>query len=81
MSKTMKYNELNKYIVKCKRMANVNDDETSYPSGDEERNLADYENELKPLFESKEEVDIKIIVDFLKEKESFKNIISIEPIN
>ncbi len=78
MSKTMKYNELNKYNVKCKRMANVNDSETSYPSGDEEHNLADYEEELTSLFVSHEDVDIEEIEKYLKLE--FSNFKSVEPI-
>lgn len=74
----MKYNELNRYIVKCKWMANVNNDKASNPSDDDEQNLADYEEELKPLFELCEDVDIKEIVMHLKSE--FRNIKSIESI-
>lgn len=74
----MKYNELDKYIVLCKWMANANDDEIKIPSGDVEQNLADYGEDLKSLFESSEDVDIKVIETYLKS--NFCNIISVEPI-
>lgn len=76
----MKYNELNKYIVKCKWEANVYGvgDEISCPSGDKEHNLADFKEELKVLFESCEDVDIKEISAHLKSV--FRDFKSIEPI-
>ena len=78
MSKTVKYNELNKYIIKCKRMANINDDETKYQSGDEEHNLAELKEELRFLFESRENVDIEEIGNYLKSE--YRNFKSVEPI-
>ena len=74
----MKYNELNKYIIKCRRRANFNDDETKYPSGDEEHNLAELKEELRFLFESRENVDIEDIENYLKSE--YRNFKSVEPI-
>ena len=74
----MKYNELNKYIVKCKRMATVDDDEARYPSSDEEHNLAELKKELIVLFESRENVSVEEIENYLKSK--FRNFKSVEPI-
>jgi len=74
----MKYNELNKYIIKCKRRANINDDETKYPSGDEEHNLAELKKELIVLFETRENVSVEEIENYLKSK--FRNFKSVEPI-
>ena len=74
----MKYNELNKYIVKCKWMAYEVEDEMKHPSGDVERNLAEFKEELKFLFESSEDVDIIVISAHLKSV--YRNFISVEPI-
>lgn len=78
MTKTMKFNELNKYIVKCSRIANIDDDETRYPSGDEEHNLAELKEELRFLFESCEDVDVSKISAYLKSV--FCDFKSVEPI-
>lgn len=81
----MRFSELNKYIVKCKVMAdtisdddNANDDEMKHPSNYGDYPLTDYEEELKPLFESREDVDLKEIVAHLKSE--FCNIKCVEPI-
>lgn len=73
----IKYNELNKYKVRCKIPADEGEiinrsSESGYDI------LSDYDEELKPLFESKEEIDIKTIEDCLESKYSY--IDYIEPI-
>lgn len=78
MSKNMKFDELNKYIVKCKRTANIDDDVTRYPSGDEEQNLSELKEELKNLFESRENVDIEDVKRYLQSV--FIDFINVEPI-
>lgn len=82
----MRSSELNKYIVKCKVMAdtisddnNANDDEMNHPSDYGDCPLTDYKEELKALFESREDVDIEEIEMYLKSE--FSNIKSVEPIN
>ena len=74
----MKYNELNRFKVRYKIPA----DEGEIKNRSSESGydlLPDYNEELKPLFESKEEIDIKIIENYLKSKYSY--IDYIEPIN
>ena len=73
-----KYNELNIFKVRCKIPA----DEGEITNRSSESGydlLSDYDEELKPLFKSKEETDIKTIEDCLKSKYSY--IDYIEPIN
>lgn len=74
----MKYNELNNYKVRCRFLADEGDiiDRSSESGYDL---LSDYNEEIKTLFESHEEVDIKTIEDYLKSE--FSNIISIEPLD
>lgn len=81
----MRSSELNKYIVKCEVMAdtitddeNVNHDEMNHPSDYGDCPLTDYIEELKALFESREDVDIEEIEKYLKSE--FSNIKSVEPI-
>lgn len=74
----MKYNELNKYKVRCKIAADVENSENhSSESGYDV--LSDYDEVLRPLFESKEEISIKTIEDYLIQK--FSYIASVEPID
>lgn len=72
----MKYNELKHYKVICNIEADV-EDINGRPSDVKYELLSDYEEELKSLFESGEDRDIKTIEDYLKSK---GNNISIEPI-
>ena len=74
----MKHNELNIFKVRCK----IPTDEGEIANRSSESGydlLSDYDEELKPLFKSKEETDIKTIEDCLKSKYSY--IDYIEPIN
>lgn len=73
----MRYNELNKYKVRCKIPADEGDiinrsSETGYDL------LSDYEEELKSFFESDKDVDIETVKNHLKTKYSY--IESVEPI-
>lgn len=73
----MKYNELKRYKVICKIAADEYEVK-NHQSGAGDDLLSDYKEELKELFESREEVNIKIIEDYLKSKHSY--ISSIAPI-
>lgn len=60
----MKYNELSKYIVKQKTMADVIDLE-NHPSDYGNFPLSDYNEDLKHLFEGDKDLEIEAILSHL----------------
>lgn len=72
----MKFNELKLYKVICNIEADV-EDINGRPSDAKYELLSDYEEDLKSLFESGEDRDIKVIEAYLIDK---GYNISIEPI-
>ena len=63
----MKINELKLYKVICNIEADV-EDINGRPSDAKYELLSDYEEDLKSLFESGKDIDIKMIEEYLKNK-------------